>query len=94
MTLETTTTNAKGKIMTLEQAQEKINGMRWKIDGVDGTLRVERINGMTEFVHYPSAAGKRSKRYQETRRKLGDDFTTTITADEDEMMRVFAAVSE
>ncbi len=78
--------------MTLEQAYAKIDGMKWKIDGVDGTLRVERINGMTEFVHYPSAAGRRSKRYRETRAKLGDDFTTQITADFDEMGKVFEAV--
>lgn len=78
--------------MTLEQAFEIINGMDWKLDGVAGTLRVERINGMTEIVHHPNSAGRRTKKYRETRQQLGDDYTTTITADDDEMSRVFATI--
>lgn len=78
--------------MTLEQAYEKIDGMPWKVNGVSGTLRVERINGMTEIVHHANAAGKRSKHYREVRQQLGDDFTTTVSQDIDEMGRIFATV--
>lgn len=80
--------------MTLEQAYEKINGMNWKLNGVSGTLRVERVNGMTEVVHHANAAGKRSKHYRKIRQQLGDDFTTTISADIDEMGKVFEFVSK
>ena len=78
--------------MTLDLAYERIHGMRWKLDGVDGRLAVERINGMTEVVHYASAAGRRTKQYRETRRELGDDYSTRLNDDGDAMCEIFARV--
>lgn len=74
--------------MTLDQAYEKINGMTWTLDGVNGKLFVEKVNGMTEVIHTASPAGRRSKKYRDERTKLGDDYTTTLGPDE--MEKVFA----
>lgn len=79
--------------MTNEQYRETlelVDGMRLTLDGVAGIVRVEKRNGMTEFVHHPSAAGKKSARYIETRRRLGDDYVTDITSNDEAMLAVFA----
>ena len=89
--MTTTQPKTKGETMTLDQAYEKINGMNWKLDGVAGKLSVERINGMTEVIHTASRAGRKSVQYRETRERLGDDYTTTIS-ESDEMQKVFARV--
>jgi DNA-directed RNA polymerase specialized sigma24 family protein len=47
---------------------------------------------MTEVIHKASSAGRRSKRYRETRSLMGDDYTTTVTAAEDVMQDIFAKV--
>jgi hypothetical protein len=78
--------------MTIDQAYEAINGMTYKLNGVAGTLSVQRIRGMTEVIHKASSAGRRSKRYRETRSLMGDDYTTTVTAAEDVMQDIFAKV--
>lgn len=74
--------------MTLDEAYEKINGMRWTLDGVQGVLKVECVNGLTEVVHSANRAGRATKTYREERAKLGDDYTTTLGPDE--MEKVFS----
>ena len=57
--------------------------------GVPGVIRVESGYCRTDYVHHASAAGKRTQRYRETRRKLGDDYTTTVTECEEVMAKIF-----
>ena len=76
--------------LTLDGAYEILDGMSYKLDGVAGTIRVERVNGMTELVHHASAAGKRSAKYRATREQLGDDYTTTVSNDDDVTGELFA----
>ena len=78
--------------MTLDKAYEMIDGLKWNLNGVDGRLSVERINGMTEVIFTPSARGRRTKTYQFLRAQLSDDYTTTLTACEAEMQRIFGYV--
>lgn len=79
---------------TLEQAYEALEGMAYTLDGVAGTIHITRVHGMTEVEHHPTAAGRRSKRYRETRAELGDDYTTTVTSDEKTMGDLFARACE
>lgn len=73
----------------LDRAEQYIDGMTLTLNGVAGTIRIERIGGMTEYVHVPSAAGKRTESYQAMRRKLGDDYTTRVTECEETMDIIF-----
>ena len=77
------------KTPTLNAANEVIDGMRFTLDGVPGVIRVESGYCRTDYVHHASAAGKRTQRYRETRRKLGDDYTTTVTECEEVMAKIF-----
>jgi hypothetical protein len=78
--------------MTLDKAYEKIHGMNYKLNGVAGKLTVETIFGMTEVIHNPSTAGRRSEEYRKVRQILGDDYTTTVTADDEIMADIFSRV--
>lgn len=82
-------------MFNLEQAQERINGMRWNLNGIDGVLSVERnARGMTEYIHTASKNGKRTKKYRQERENLGDDYVTDLSQDIDELGKIFAAISE
>ena len=78
-------------MMTIDQAYAKINGMAWNLSGVNGTLRIETINGMTEIVHHATAGGRRSKAYRTIREQLGDDYVTQLEIGE-ETQKIFAAI--
>lgn len=78
--------------MTIDQADAKIDGMDYKLNGVSGRLSVQKVRGMTEYIHTPSAAGRRTKRYRETREMMGDDYTTNLTACEETMGDIFGKV--
>lgn len=80
--------------MTLDQAYQRIDGMRYKLRGVAGILKVVRINGMTEIEHHPSVAGRRTTAYKKTRRELGDDYVTRVSECEETMGDIFARVWE
>lgn len=62
----------------LDAAHAWIDGRRWKLDGVAGTLHVVRVNGLTEVEHRASKAGRQTKAYRDMRAQLGDDYTTTL----------------
>ncbi len=78
----------------LNQAHEIIHGMEWILNGVHGHLQVEKRNGLTEIDHIPSKKGMKSEEYQKHRKILRDDYTSTITADADELELIFERVSQ
>jgi len=78
----------------LDVAYELINGMKWDLDGVDGTLHVIRDRGITNLEHRASEDGRASEEYRRIRRQLGDDYTTTLDFSSDEVNKIFAAVSD
>ena len=75
--------------MNLNEAYQIIDGMEWKLDGVHGILRLVKFHGMTDVEHHPSERGKRTKRYRETKKALGDDYTTTLDTFSKEMEKIF-----
>lgn len=63
--------------LDLRATMEAMDGMRFTLDGVAGTIRVyENRLGSLNFKHVASAAGRRSKTYREHKRMLGDDYDT------------------
>lgn len=88
------TSTTQTNLPTLAQAYAAMDGMAYRLAGVAGTVHVVKVNGMTEVEHRPTAAGRRTKTYRETRAKLGDDYTTTVTANDEVMMDLFAKAAE
>ena len=76
----------------LAKAHDLISGMTWTLDGVHGTLRVVRHNGMTEIEHEASFRGRLSANYRDMKRKLGDDYVTTLDQGGEDLEALFAAV--
>ena len=65
-------------------AVSRIDGKRYKLDDVDGTLHVypSRRGYMPSVYHEASKIGRRSKAYRTIRRELGDDYDSDITQSE------------
>jgi hypothetical protein len=75
----TTSTDTPRKRVTFEQAREWLDGKAWKLDGIDGVIRVEGKSPYTRVMHYPSAKGRRTGAYQAKRREYRDDWMSDIT---------------
>lgn len=60
-----------------------LDGKAYTLDGIHGTFRQDvwvGLDRVSEYLrHVPSAQGKRSKAYQDTKRQLGDDWSTDLT---------------
>lgn len=67
------------RVDTYDQALEAMNGRTYTLDGIHGTIKVEKWNGMTTISHNPSKRGMATDAYRETKRKLGDDWSSDLT---------------
>ena len=75
-------------VRTWDEALDVLDGKHLVLDGVDGVLRVRRrrdqygpvLTGV--LMHVPSAKGKKSEKYLETKRQLHDDWDTDLTGSE------------
>lgn len=66
---------------------EFLNGKTYKLYGVSGTFEHKITESVyptrrtvESLYHNPDAKGRRTTRYQETKRLLGDDHTTDLTS--------------
>lgn len=53
-----------------------INGRTVTLDGVEGTLSIEKGD---RIVHRATAKGRKSERYQTIRRQLRDDYSSDVS---------------
>jgi hypothetical protein len=75
-------------VRSWDEALDVLDGKHLVLDGVDGTLRVNRrrdqygavLTGV--LMHVPSAKGKKSAKYLEIKRQLHDDWDTDLTGSE------------
>jgi hypothetical protein len=75
-------------VRSWDEALDVLDGKKLVLDGVDGVLRVRRrrdqygpvLTGV--LMHVPSAKGKQSAKYLETKRQLRDDWDTDLTGSE------------
>lgn len=70
------------QVTTYQEALDVMDGRTYTLDGIHGTIKVERFNGMTTISHRPSKKGQNTEAYRETRRKLGDDWSTDLSQSE------------
>ena len=71
---------ARTQQIDLDATMEAMNGMTYTDDGIAGHIKTSRSRyGSWVVGHEPSAAGKRSARYCQIRRELGDDWSTDYT---------------
>ncbi len=74
---------------------EFLNGKTYKLDGVSGTFRHKVSQArypyprtVEDLYHDKDAAGRRTKRYQDIKRELGDDYSTCLTNSIDEYCEI------
>lgn len=78
---------ARGQVQSIlvaswDAALEAIDGREITLDGIHGTVKVDRSRRFdTRVMHIKSAKGRRSEAYQETRRRLRDDWDSDLTQD-------------
>jgi hypothetical protein len=60
-------------------AIDYINGKTVTVDGISGTIEVRGARPYRKIYHNADAKGRRTDRYQETRRKLHDDWSSDLT---------------
>ena len=72
-----------------------LNGKRYTHNDIDGVFRFSESRAIypyphtvTAFYHEPNAAGRASEAYRETRRKLGDDWSSDLTQAFDTVARI------
>jgi hypothetical protein len=65
---------------------EFLNGKRYTLDGISGHFKYRTYEAIYpsrrtvhKLSHEADARGRRSERYQETKRKLQDDWSTDLT---------------
>ena len=58
-----------------------INGMIYTHKGIQGRIEIDCVGGMTRVNHVPTAKGRKTDAYRETRRDLGDDWVTCWEGD-------------
>lgn len=69
-------------VATWDAALEAIDGREITLDGIHGTLKVDRSRRFdTRVMHMKSPKGRRTESYQETRRRLRDDWDSDLTQD-------------
>ena len=69
-------------VATYQEALDAMDGRAYTLDGIHGTIKVSRFNGMTTIRHEPSARGRKTEAYQQVKRKLGDDWSTDFSQSE------------
>lgn len=75
--MKTTTTTT---VTDWSQALDAIDGRTYTLDGVHGTIKVDRRDPLrTHVSHEPSAKGKRSAPYLATKARLRDDWSTDLS---------------
>ena len=77
--------HARVLVHNLDEVYDALNGRTVTYDGVQWTIRASMSKGPASHQPYsrielePTAAGKRSEKYREDKRKLGDDFSRDVT---------------
>lgn len=66
------------------EALEYMHGKHYVLDGISGKFKlstsIDRYGApVYNFSHVPDAAGKRSEKYKEIRRRLHDDWSTLLS---------------
>lgn len=80
-------------VSTWEQSLEAMDGREVTLDGIHGTIRIERPRPFdTRVMHYKSPKGRRSEAYQATRRRLRDDWDSDLTGDADACVAIAEAL--
>lgn len=69
-------------VATYDDALEAMNGRPYCLDGIHGTIRIERFRGTKTICRHPSKRGQDTDAYREMRTKLGDDWVTDLTYSE------------
>lgn len=66
----------------LDQFYAYVDGQSYTLDGISGTLTVERdARGITRLLHTADAKGRGTDTYRERRRQLGDDYSSELPGD-------------
>lgn len=67
-------------VSSWDEALDAIDGKEYTLDGVHGRFKVDRSRAHdTRVTHEPSARGRRSEAYLETKRELRDDWSSDLT---------------
>ncbi len=69
--------------MTWQKALDHINGQAYVLDGIDGVIKVDYTRKHdTRISHEATKRGRATQAYQETKRQLGDDWSSDLTNSE------------
>ena len=75
--------------MNLQEFQDFIDGKPFTLEGIEGTICVRVVNGMTEYEHVASPTGKETEAYRLRKAEYKDDYVTVLTQCDDAMGKLF-----
>jgi len=76
-------------VSSWDEALELVDGKKVVLDGIEGIIKVRKTPkspyygySTTSVSHVPTAKGMKSAKYIQTKRKLGDDWSTDLSDSE------------